>query len=320
VQLYFENKICKLFKIIIYTYSKMGNHCCNYFCNNANNNNKETEYKNFFALKVPNGTSYFYYSNKDKKLIKDNDINFWIKNLYKKSSWSNWLVYNDQTEHIGHNNNKKAHAKGIITWNNNKISWLCHSVPNFPEYFSNDNISDIRESELIYGQSFQYIEFEYNDKKIYDIMHQLYIMNVHIYIEKYDVESVHYDDIIYMKLIDINKIQITDTIVHIAKSPNYEIDIYSDYIGVNYDYKWKIESWIRGHNVINNITNIEDIKNIKIEEIEYTETQDHSKWGYCDDFYWIGDLNRMTSQYKRGGGGFICQNIDLIKCLKNITN
>ena len=36
------------------------------------------------------------------------------------------------------------------------------------------------------------------------------------------------------------------------------------------------------------------------------------------NLYWICDLNRMTSQYKRGGGGFICNNKYLSIALRKL--
>ena len=84
-------------------------------------------------------------------------------------------------------------------------------------------------------------------------------------------------------------------------------------------YIWKVETWIRGHHILEeplldtislNLSNkIIDITSLQFENIKWSEKQDHSKWATSSpsgSHYWIGDLNRMTSQYKRGGGGFIC--------------
>ena len=118
----------------------------------------------------------------------------------------------------------------------------------------------------------------------------------------------------------VNVIKISKNITHIAKSPKYEIDIYEDYILKNYNFNWNFETWIRGHLIKNeNENNIKDIKTINYDNITYNEKQDHSKWGVSDDkYYWVGDLNRMTSQFKRGGGGFICSNKDIAKELNKL--
>ena len=137
-----------------------------------------------FAIKFPHGPHYIYYCNVQKCFIKNEHINDWINNLYLNSSWNNWIVYNDETDVDNHH--KKGHCKGILAWNNIKISWLCHSVPNFPSLFEGNKISKIDDSELIYGQSFQYIEIDFSNEMIYNILNQIHIMEAHIFIEKYD--------------------------------------------------------------------------------------------------------------------------------------
>uniref|UniRef100_A0A6C0DAP1 Uncharacterized protein n=1 Tax=viral metagenome TaxID=1070528 RepID=A0A6C0DAP1_9ZZZZ len=258
------------------------------------------------ALKFPHGLSYIEYDGK-KSFIKKDNINNFLKNIYLYSKWNNWIVYNDENNQ----HTRKGHCKGIIAWNKNKISWLCHSVPKFPNIFSGNTISDIEDSELIYGQSFQYIEFDYNAIMIKNIMKQLDIMNANVYINNSDYKYKHVEEI------NVSKLIINNNIIHIAKSPNLEIDIYGDYIVKEYNYKWFVETWIRGHHINNH--KVIDIKNLKFDNIEYTESQDHSKWAVSNnEYYFIGDLNRMTSQYKRGGGGFICKDIQIVNALNSL--
>ena len=127
------------------------------------------------------------------------------------------------------------------------------------------------------------------------------------------------------KELTLNPLKLSDTITHIAKSPKCHIDIYSEYLVKEYNHTWKVETWIRGHHILeeplldvsltsynNNHNGIIDITSLQFENIKWSEKQDHSKWATTENgLYWIGDLNRMTSQYNRGGGGFICmdQNI-----------
>ena len=276
-----------------------------------------------FALKLPHGFQGIEYSENDKRFISCNNINTWLKQFYiLDKKWDNWVVYNDEIPNNGddHFVTKKGHCKGIITWNENRISWLCHSVPKFPSFnFDGKSISDIREGELIYGQSFQYMEFEFKPEVISSLLLQLHIMEANIYIHNYDpnLDSLH----THIHNIPIRTIQISDSITHIAKSPKNEIDIYSEHIILKYNYKWQIETWIRGHHIEKNYLNsfCSDIHSLIFENIHYKESQDHSKWAVSNDiYYFIGDLNRMTSQYKRGGGGFICNDIFITKALQNL--
>jgi deoxyribonuclease-2 len=308
-------------------YNKMGN-CINYIKNFIG-------YKNIvskIAIKFPHGTNYIEYCNNTKKFIKKEDINDWLNNLYKESKWNNWILYNDETQKIGNKNTSKGHCKGIVTWNNERIGWLCHSLPNFPYKFEGNIIGKIEHGELIYGQSFQYVEVDFNYSIIYDILNQISIMEAHIFLEKYSDKFEYLKKVFVQKNVDkklneklqeINVIKLSKNITHLAKSPHYEIDIYEDYIMKNYNFNWKFETWIRGHLIKNSEENcenhIEDIKKINYDSISYDEKQDHSKWGVSDDkYYWVGDLNRMTSQFKRGGGGFICKDKNIVKELNKL--
>jgi len=269
------------------------------------------------AIKFPRGKKYIKYDTDSKSFVKEDDINTWIADIYSKSDWEKWIAYNDDTSKIGDKHTTKGHCKGVVAWNDTRISWLCHSAPNFPHYFSGNVISEIEEGELIYGQSFQYIEIPYSDTMINDILLQIHIMDAHIFIENHiPIDHMMLDSI----LPKVSTLKIGDDMTHIAKPPNCEIDIYGEHIAKEYNYVWRVETWIRGH-IIENHKNIVDILNIRHEEVHYTETQDHSKWAVSDDeFYWIGDLNRMTSQYKRGGGGFMCRDNDVASAFRKIID
>ena len=300
--------------------------CCTSSCFNYFNKSSIIKY---VALKLPHGSKGIEYCEQSGGFIHC-DINTWLSQLYLNSEWTNWQIYNDETGHIinDHENihHRKGHCKGIVAWNNKRISWLCHSLPNFPKFFDGKIISDIESGELIYGQSFQYIELDYSEEMIINIIKQLHIMEANIFIEKLEPGSIFKHNTSFSKL-NINTIsllKLTDTISHIAKPPQCHIDIYSEYLVKEYNHLWKVETWIRGHHILeeplseilltSSNNKIIDITSLQFEDIKWTEKQDHSKWATTSpsgSHYWIGDLNRMTSQYKRGGGGFICmdQNI-----------
>jgi hypothetical protein len=291
---------------------RMGNCCCV----------TATTFSNKVALKFPHGKSGIEFSDLQKCFIDCTDINVWLKNIYKSQTFTNWVVYNDQMKKVDKKNahgNGNSHAKGLVAWNDVKISWLCHSVPEFPAFFDGENgeISDIDQSELVYGQSFQYVEIPYHNDKLCDIMNQLYIMEVRI------VEEKNHLTFPKRKNNAINTLILSDTVTHIAKSPKHQIDIYSQSIVIHYPHLWKVETWVRGHIIESEIPismrRVRDIKKINYKDISYKESQDHSKWAVSDStFYFVGDLNRMTSQYNRGGGGFICDNKDIAHSFREL--
>jgi deoxyribonuclease-2 len=314
--------------------------CC--FSSNSFNSlccyNKSSIIK-LVALKLPHGSKGIKYCEQTGGFIHC-DINTWLSQLYLNSEWTNWQIYNDETGHIINEHDdihhKKGHCKGIVAWNNKRISWLCHSLPNFPKFFDGKIISDIESGELIYGQSFQYIELDYSEEMITNIIKQLDIMEANIFSNS--ASGGRSDSQIKITNLKQNwwqggciTLKLTDTITHIAKPPYCHIDIYSDYLVEEYNHFWKVETWIRGHHILeeplteillnSSSHKIIDITSLQFEDIKWTEKQDHSKWATTSpsgSHYWIGDLNRMTSQYKRGGGGFICMDKNIASAFNKL--
>jgi hypothetical protein len=241
----------------------------------------------------------------DKSSIEKN-INDWLTNLYCSKKWDNFIVYNDQTKHMNIKKTTKGHCKGIFTWNEDAISWLIHSTPEFPKSFDGTNISNINEGELIYGQSYMYIEIKRINDNLDCLLNQLYNMEPHIYVTHGQIPK-------YIKKHQMNYLeyQLSDEkIYHISKHSNVHNDIYS-YLVDRFGGPCNVETWIRGHKIATSNDNINDIKQVNLSDnkYHYTETHDHSKIAFSSnrDNPWIffGDLNRMQSQFTRGGGGII---------------
>lgn len=263
-------------------------------------------------LKVPHGKNCFQIRNNAKKWDFNEDVNSVIKSLYT-IKFDNWIVYNDETPTKTDSNG--AHAKGILAWNNKTITWLIHSVPKFPEVFEGTSeFPDIDESELIYGQSFIFIKICINHLE--DILTQLFITDPNVYISNYDYarfKTLH-------KKIDTNIYKISSNLHHVSKSPKYHKDLYTDIVIPQFGGNCYTETWVRGHHC----DECESCKMIsKIvwpNDISYTYRQDHSKYCYSDKGWtMVGDMNRMTSQFKRGGGGVIIHNSRVCSLFKEIT-
>jgi len=202
-----------------------------------------------------------------------------------------------------------GHCKGILAWNATHISWFVHSVPNFPREFTGSTISPIELSEHIYGQSFIHVTRQADEAFVKQAIAHIYLMNAHVFM-KHNVPDVQQPKDM------ISTLSFSEEITHIAKSPKNEIDIYSEYLTI-YATDWLVETWKRGH-AITTPSTVKDVTNLSIFGVKYKESQDHSKWATSEQYYWIGDLNRMTSQYKRGGGGFLVKNQGIALALKSI--
>ena len=299
--------------------------CCSFlFCE------KNVEIK-AFAIKFPHGKTYQSFHSSKKSWEVKEDINSWIRdNLFgcsREKKWTHGLVYNDQPPDTLNKHETKGHCKGILCWNATRIGWLCHSVPRFPFAFTESFISDIEPAEYIYGQSFQYIEFPFDTFLLNQIMGQITLMEVHVYItfpsSLLYPHQHHNQNVTTRTNNTCNEIQLTPTIRHIAKPPHWKHDIYSHYLVLHYPFSWKVESWIRSHRIpTSQEVAVQDVETWKgRNELVVRENQDHSKWAVSDkEYYFIGDLNRMTSQFERGGGGFLCQDPVLSRDLKNMIH
>lgn len=283
----------------------MGNCCCT----------EDASLKSAVAIKFPHGVAGINYSDDLKHFMPCNDINEWLQSLYLHSDATKWVLYNDETDDIvekGHHT--KGHCKGIVAWGDTSISWLCHSVPNFPRKFTGKTISQIESSELVYGQSFQYVELPYHNDTLITIMKQLSIMQANVYVSNHDLSFQP------SRIHEISTVVLTPTVTHIAKSPHHPIDIYSQCIAKQYPSTWHVETWKRGHEIQDHVDCVKDVRLLHYDTVTFKESQDHSKWAVsATDMYWVGDLNRMTSQFRRGGGGFLIRNADISLALRGLA-
>jgi Deoxyribonuclease II len=296
------------------------------------------------ALKFPHGITGIVYKDEFEKT---ESIDDWIQSLYKNKKWTGFIVYNDQTDHLkapsfegeksiegkekeDEENKKpfcphtKGHAKGIVAWNEKKVSWLIHSVPNFPRYFDGETISPIEKSEHMYGQSFMYVEVSSN--LCQEIVNCVHKMHANVYLSKNEPPLAN--SRIKPKDAKFQELHLNEFISHVAKPPALKQDIYKHI--ANYEEgEWLVETWKRGHEIEEGqeITccwngpksSIREVKRLSWKDVEWKESNDHSKWAVSESYVWIGDLNRMTSQFTRGGGGFLIKNPKLAKAFRKLV-
>lgn len=107
----------------------------------------------------------------------------------------------------------------------------------------------------------------------------------------------------------------------IAKNRDWGKDFWNDLVGPTLKEDMDVDTWIRGKIPptldSDGIHKTFDIKYIDLSQLgapwAWPETHDHAKWGITKEHNWIcvGDINRMISQEKRGGGTIAFQNATL---------
>lgn len=286
----------------------MGNCCCETPVTDVKPLQEEPETRIEAAIKFPHGSNGAFFEN--DQFVQCN-INKWISDLYKNKTWTGWLIYNDEPPH--HVPIQKGHCKGILTWNDTSVGWLVHSVPRFPSHFTGTDVSIIEPAELLYAQSFMYVERSANHTFLKKVIAQIYHMNATIY--------MRHNEIVIPQLPhhQMSHLIFADMVIHLAKPAEYHVDIYSEYL-TKYADAWQIETWKRGHELKGGpdsqggpLPQCKDISAVSILGVNYKESQDHSKWAVSSKYFWMGDLNRMETQKKRGGGGFLVKHSGMIE-------
>ena len=213
------------------------------------------------------------------------------------------------------------------------IQWLIHSVPNFPR--KQDNGYFYPESGEKFGQSFLCVSMQMEDlqvianylyytyPKIYESsVNEIYkngVRNLKGVLDKYNQD--HVKESPWKTIMNFYAAgEGYDEFIMFAKAGQSNEDIYKDMIARYFQGTIFVETWERGSGVPSNCTAESFVYNVcdmKLLNWEYKETQDHSKWAVTepekkgdDGFFCVGDLNRMTTQFARGGGS---------ACLKSST-
>lgn len=282
--------------------------CCYSSCIYATRSTGGPSYK--IALKLPHGLSYLEYY--QGGFLKNENLDDWIHAQFRGKRFDHYVNYND--EHVDKTASKNGHCKGCIAWNDKEICWLIHSIPKLMIYFDKDGTitakTCVPHSEQIFGQSLVFLS-GIPISELTDLLAHVSIMKPFVDGSSSTYTLPHVDS----TLIDFYSVH---HIEHVAKSPNYHVDIFSEIFPSMFHGKWRCETWRRGHHCSDSL-DVVDNEQITFQDIVYSSSHDHSKYACSDNgVVYIGDLNRMTTQYARGGGGVILHDPVLSKALLSI--
>jgi deoxyribonuclease-2 len=234
-------------------------------------------------------------------------------------------MYNDQPDNATPSSSS-GHTKGVVSTGSSPF-WLMHSTPNFPSSNGKSTFY-FPESEIIYGQTFLCVKMSASN--IEDMATQLSFTHPYVYVNKIKDTSGYP---ILASILDGTgfntqagtSVKKFGSVTHMAKNANWGDDLYENLVAKTLKSDLVVESWIRGsaegtyckpkydYEVV-------DVNNMAAlgtdgTNITWRETQDHAKWCLSVDsgYPWvcIADINRMTSQRKRGGGIFCFKNANL---------
>lgn len=254
--------------------------------------------------------------------------------LKAPSDTTGWILYNDEMpdEAQRTDSGSYGHTKGVIAFDTATESafWLLHS---WPKYSSpGATLMPVP----TYGQTFLCIALDlatagniaaqmyaHQEPQVYlpripasiDAAHPLHIL----------ANGVNLSAEADSDVIDCSSRSGMSFKV-IAKNRKWGKDFWNDLVGPSLGSDMDVETWIRGAipPVLDSdgVHKVFDVKYIDLRPLGFPftwpETRDHAKWGLTtvSDWICVGDINRMISQEKRGGGTIAFQNADVWSALK----
>lgn len=275
------------------------------------------------------GYEYVYYDQnvgkvvKSPNLLKDNKgaLDLTLKSVFDNpDATTGWILYNDEIPKgvAGHDSSSFGHTKGVVAFDtaSKTALWLLHSWPKFV------NPEATAMPVPNYGQTYLCISLDLaTASKIADQMvnHQ----EPQVFVPRIP-PSLDKSDPLYLLAQPLNPNAPGDADVIdcksrgglafkvIAKNRKWNKDFWNDLVGPTLGADMRDETWIRGPMPpildSDGIHKTFDVSFVDFRPLgvpwAWPETKDHAKWGIAVDSDWIcvGDINRMRSQEKRGGG------------------
>jgi len=234
---------------------------------------------------------------------------------------ANYALYNDQVPNDGPNNDKFGHTKGMVGISTDATTgfWLIHSVPQWAGE-SNGKYSGYPESGIEYGQSFLCMSlsastleklttnFELNRPQVYDVSFSTKVGSALPGLYATLKEGAYYAPS------GTNITSITtvggQAFTIFGKNTAWNSDLYSALVAPYYNEDIWVESWLNGAGDLENYCkptykqNTYNIETYTVLEYAMNEGNDHSKFAVLPSSktLCIGDINRQSGQFKRGGG------------------
>ncbi|XP_061184097.1 plancitoxin-1-like [Saccostrea echinata] len=241
-----------------------------------------------------------------------------------------YAMYNDQppprNERIEETFKAYGHTKGMYAFDEKQGFWLISSVPQFPAPLSHGYNYEQGQTKL--GQAMICVSLS---RKYLTVIEDIFnITNPNIYDPKRRPRRYYSSvTLVPQKVFPISTVK-GQSFRFFAKSSIFGKDLYDGLVAPDlseslYVHTWEA-NWPSTCNMRFKVMNIEMIKFPS--DMVFKSNSDHSKWTVSTKDSWVcvGDINRATSQFKRGGGTMCLSSVSvwrafnaLIKSVQNCT-
>lgn len=288
------------------------------------------------------GHEYVYYDPKVGKVVKSphlltdgkGALDLTLASVFgQPAATTGWILYNDETPASAKltDGGSFGHTKGVLAFDTGSKTafWLLHSWPKF---------ADPHATVLptpIYGQTFLCISLDLATASriaAQMVSHQepqSYLPRLPPGLDKNDPLTQLAGGVNVNAAGDSSVIECASrgglAFKVIAKNRRWGKDFWNDLVGPTLGADLDVETWIRGKIPptldSDGIHKTFDVKYIDLSPLgapwTWPESHDHAKWGITTDSDWVcvGDINRMVSQEKRGGGTIALQDRALWQAL-----
>jgi deoxyribonuclease-2 len=278
------------------------------------------------AIKAPRGTDYLYYDSTTNKVEPSansmNDTSTGALTYTTKQLWNAeaYAVWNDEVPNEANYSFSYGHTKGYFAFDTNGDGFLLiHSIPAFPLGPSDSptylglggNAWTYAQSLLclsVSAETLNAVSYKYllNRPNLYDTLFPSSLQPTYGNISK-----LVNGDYTTAKLCASEVLQTQGGVEFqlFGKTEQWNNDLYSECVAPAYESDLWTETWIRGSaegpSCPTSGYDTLDIQGLDFGNgFNWSETNDHSKWAIATNktTVCIGDINRMTTQYSRGGG------------------
>uniref|UniRef100_A0A0K0DK76 Deoxyribonuclease II n=1 Tax=Angiostrongylus cantonensis TaxID=6313 RepID=A0A0K0DK76_ANGCA len=256
-----------------------------------------------------------------------------LRELYLKNEVMNFnllkIAHNDDWPNTHKTNGGRGHSKGVAVANLEGGFWLIHSVPNFPPIEK----YDYPESGTKFAQSLLCISFDVD--ALPAISQYMRYAQVTPFIAKlpqqyFYFRAPYFEDVIRKKSLSRSDTIFTYShtiqtrkrmnVTIFSKHKKFDKDLWHDLIASSLRTPLGVETWRNGA--------AQDVGSqcgdgVQLPSGNFSSNSDHSKWGVSmkesSPVVCVGDVNRQTSQFKRGGGAACIQNRSLWTAFHNLV-
>uniref|UniRef100_A0A0K8RLQ7 Putative deoxyribonuclease ii n=1 Tax=Ixodes ricinus TaxID=34613 RepID=A0A0K8RLQ7_IXORI len=270
-----------------------------------------------------------------------NPVAYTLSPLFQRSKPTDiaYVIYNDQVPE-GFSGTKGGHSKGILMVGKRTTVWLQHSVPRFPKRLHRryEYPTSGREN----AQLFLCITVP-TENTAEVIAYHLRLQYANVY-QRHRVTWMkaprfpNFYMLLRGKYVKGKESLANDTmysvsgkqpVQYIAKRSTWQHDIYSDFVA---PYVLRdnlvVETWRNGAGgAVDRLCrkySVLDVKQVKIvfdtqKYCKFLYTEDHSKWAVSvyKEYFCFSSLNRMKSQFNRGGEVTCLENRNLAKLFRD---